>query len=75
MLHLFSLLGVVNGANEEVDVPSEGVLVHGLNVGQVGNAEKQDGGVDSNGRVPHTGVINLLLSLFSNGLGEGDGRG
>ena len=62
------LLGVVNGHDEEVDEPGEGVLVHGVNVGQVGDGEEQDGGVDCDGRVARSRRVQLLLGLLSDGL-------
>lgn len=37
-----TLLASVDARHEEVDEPREAVLVHGLDVGQVGNAEEQD---------------------------------
>ena len=49
------LLGVLDREDEQVDEPGERVLVHGLNVGQIGNAEEQDGAVDGDRLVTHTG--------------------
>ena len=36
--------GVGDGCDEELDEPGEAVLVHGVNGGQVRNAEVQEGG-------------------------------
>lgn len=38
-------LPLLNGGDEEVDKPAEGVLVHGINVGQVRNTEEQHRGM------------------------------
>lgn len=54
---------------EDGDEPLEGVLVHGVNVGEVSNGEEQNGGVLGDGTVAHTTLFNLLLRLLSN-LGE-----
>ena len=58
------LLAVGNGLQVEVDEPGEGVLVHGLNVGQVRDAEEQDGGVGGHGLVAVASVVNLMLRDF-----------
>lgn len=42
---------ILNRVNVEVDKPTERVLVHGVYVGQISNAEEQDGGVLGNGSV------------------------
>jgi len=52
---------VLDGHDEEVDKPGEGVLVHGVDVGQVCQGEEEDGGVACNGAVTHAGRLNLLL--------------
>lgn len=36
---------VLYGVDVEIDEPVEGVLVHGVNVGQIRNAEEEDGRV------------------------------
>ena len=45
----------------QVDEPGEGVLVHGLNVGQVRDAEEEDGGVDSHRLVAVSCLVNQFL--------------
>lgn len=59
-------LPVVNRHDVEVDEPGQGVLVHGVNVGEVSNGEEQNGGVLGDGTVAHTTLFNLLLGLLSN---------
>ena len=39
-LKVVGLLCIVNGVDKQVNKPSEGVLVHGLNVGQVSDGEE-----------------------------------
>ena len=61
-------LRLVDGVAEEVDVPGQRVLVHRVDVGQVGDAEEQDdAAVDRYGRVGHTGVVDFDLSLLRGG--------
>ena len=55
---------VLDGHDEEVDKPGEGVLVHGVDVGQVCQGEEEDGGVACNGAVTHAGRLNLLLCFL-----------
>ena len=47
-----------------VYLPSQGVLVHGVYVGEVGDREEEDGGVDGDGCVAHTSRVDLLLRLL-----------
>lgn len=44
-------LPLLNGGDEEVDKPAEGVLVHGIDVGQVGDTEEQHGGMLCDGAI------------------------
>jgi len=68
LLQIFRLLRVLDRETEQVDEPHEGVLVHGLNVGQIGDREEQDGRVDRDRFVPHTSFIDLYFRLLSNRL-------
>ena len=45
----------------ESDVPGQGVLVHGVDVGQLGDAEEQRARVHGDGAVPDSGLVNLPL--------------
>lgn len=57
---------VLYRVNVEVDKPAQRVLVHWVYVGQISNAEEQDGGVLGNGSVTLSGLCNLDLCLFCN---------
>ena len=57
---------VVDGVDVEVDKPHQRVLVHGVDVGQVGDAEEEHAGVLGDGTVARTRLIQLLLCLLSN---------
>lgn len=59
-------LPVMNGADVEVDKPAEGVLVHGVNVGQVSDAEEQHGRVLCHGPVRLPRLRDLQLCLLCN---------
>ena len=59
-------LPLLNGQNVEIDKPGQRVLVHGVDVRQIGDWEEQDGGMLSDGTVTHTGCINFLLCLLCN---------
>ena len=52
---------VDDGLDVEVDEPGQRVLVHGLNVGQVRDAEEQDGRMGGHGTIPVPSLINLLF--------------
>lgn len=67
-VQVLGFLSIVDRQDEEVDEPGQGILVHGLNVGQISNREEKDGRMDSNRCVAHSSCVNLLLSFFSNGL-------
>lgn len=57
-------LPVMNGADEEADKPAEGVLVHGVDVGQVGDAEEEHGRVLRHGPVRLPRLRDLQLRLL-----------
>lgn len=59
-------LPVMNGADIEVDEPAEGVLVHGVDVGQVCDAEEQHGRVLCHGPVRLPRLRDLQLRLLCN---------
>ena len=67
-LQVFRLLCILDGEVEEVDEPGQGVLVHGLDVGQVSDGEEENGAVHCNLGVAHAGLVNLFLGLLSDGL-------
>ena len=67
-LQVLGFLSIVDRQDEEVDEPGQGILVHGLDVGQISNREEKDGRMDSNRCVAHSSCVNLLLSFLSNGL-------
>ena len=62
---------VVDGDEVEVDEPGQGVLVHGVNVGEVCDGEEQYRAVGSHGTVPCTGLLYLAFCLISNLEGQG----
>ena len=70
LLQVLRFLCIVYRQAKQIDKPHEGVLVHRLNVCQVGNRKEENGGVDSDRLVSHTGCVNLFLCLFSNSLGK-----
>lgn len=55
---------VLNRVDVKIDKPVEGVLVHRVYVGQIGDAEEQDGGVLGDVPVTFSGLRNLYLRLF-----------
>ena len=57
---------VVDGDEVEVDEPGQGVLVHGVNVGEVCDGEEQHRTMGSHGTIPCTGLLYLSLCLISN---------
>ena len=65
------LVGVVDRHREEVHEPAERVLVHRVDVGEVGDREEEDGRVDRDRSVPHSRRVNLLLRLLGNRLPTG----
>ena len=48
--------------------PCEWVLVHGLDVGQIGDREEEDAGVCGDGLVTHTCLVDHLLRLLGDRL-------
>ena len=65
LFQIFALLSVVDAHDEEGDEPGERVLVHGVDVGEVGDGEEEDGGVDGDRFVAHSSRVDLLFSLLS----------
>ena len=61
-LQIIRLVAVLDGGNEEVDEPGEGVLVHWLDIGQLRETKEEDGGVLRYGFVPASRRVDLLLS-------------
>ena len=55
---------VFDGLAVEVDEPVQGVLVHGVDVGQIGHAEEQHRGMLGNVSVTLPGRCNLDLCLL-----------
>jgi len=53
-----------DGVDVQVHEPGERVLVHGVYVGQVGDAEEQNRGVFGDGPVPLSGLGDLDLGLL-----------
>ena len=47
-----------------VYLPCQRILVHGVYVGEVGDREEEDGGVDGDGCVAHPSRVDLLLRLL-----------
>lgn len=67
-LHVVVLFRVVDGHDEQIDEPNERVLVHGLDVGQVGNREEENGRVHGYGTIAESCLVDLLLGLFGDRL-------
>ena len=60
-LQVCGLSAVGDGLDVEIDEPDQRVLVHGLDVGQVTDAEEQDGGMGGHRPVAIASLVNLLL--------------
>ena len=58
-LKISGLVAVAYGLNVKVDEPDEGVLVHGLYVGQVRYTEEEDGGMCGNWSVAISSLVYL----------------
>ena len=58
---------VCDAVQENSHEPLEGVLIHGVDVGQVGHAEEQDLGSYCHRDVLRPGDVNVFLGLLSNG--------
>ena len=56
---------LVDGDEEEVNEPGQGVLVHGVDVGEVRDGEEQDGAVGGHGAIPRPRLLDLSLCLIS----------
>ena len=65
---------LTDGVEEEVDEPGEGVLVHGVDVGEVSDGEEENGAVGSHRTIASTRLLQLLLCLLCN-LREGERGG
>ena len=63
---LTGTLGVGNAPQEDGDEPLEGVLVHGVNGGQVSHTEEEDLGVDGHRDVERPRLVYVLLCLLGN---------
>ena len=62
---------VFDGVAVEVDKPVQRVLVHGVDVGQIGHAEEQHRGMLGNGSVTLPGRCDLDFSLLCDLVGNG----
>ena len=62
------LLRIVDRVHEQVDVPRKRVLVHGLDVGEIGDGEKEHGRVDSDRSIAHSRFVDFALRLLGDGL-------
>ena len=58
-------LSICDTAKEDADEPLQGVLVHGINIGQAGHTEEEDLGVDGHWDVLAASGVNLQFSLLS----------
>ena len=67
-VYLCGLIGLLDGHDEEVEEPGERVLVHGVDVGEVGYREEQYRRVDGDRLVGHSRRVDLLLGLLGNRL-------
>lgn len=69
---IFGLGAVLDGLSEEVDVVGERVLVHGVDIGKVGDAEEEVGGLLGHGLILASREIDLLFGLLGDLLLLGD---
>ena len=58
------LVGVRNAVEEDADEPLERVLVHRVDVGQIGDAEEEDLSVDGDWNVLTARYVDIPLSLL-----------
>jgi len=65
LCELIRMLGVVDGHHKQVDEPREWVLIHRVDVCQVGDAKEQNRGMQRDRFVAHTSHVNLVFSFFS----------
>ena len=61
---LTRLLGTSDGVEEDANEPLQGVLVHGVNVGEVCGTEEQELCTHCHWNVLATGGVNLLFCLL-----------
>lgn len=61
LIQLICLLASFDGLDVQVDEPVERILVHGVDVGEFGTAEEQNGGMFGHGDVHHAGIVDFLL--------------
>lgn len=59
-------LRVLKGFAEEVDEPAQRILVHGVNVGQIGDAEEKNGCMLGDGSIALSGLSDPDLCLLRN---------
>jgi len=59
-------LPLLNGNNVEIDEPRQRVLIHRVDVWQVGDREEENARVLSNGTISLTRLLDLFLRLLSN---------
>lgn len=55
----------LDAAQEDVREPFQGILIHWIDIGQIGHAEEQDLRIDSDRNVFSTSDIDIFLGLFS----------
>lgn len=55
------LVTVLNRHDEQRHKPGQTVLIHGINVSQVGYTKKQNSSVHSGGSITFPSLVNLLL--------------
>ena len=65
-LQIVALLAVCDGPDEQIDEPTQTVLVHRVDVGHVGNSKVEDGRVMRDGLVARPGLVDLGLGLVRN---------
>ena len=79
LLELIRLIRIVDRENKEVHEPGERVLIHRVDVGEIGDREEKDRRVDGDRRVAHPRLVDLLLRHLGNLLqgivGKGEGFG
>ena len=64
MPNLTRCLGICDTPEKYTNEPLQGVLVHGVDVGQAGHTEEEDLGVDGDRDVLAPSGVNLLFCLL-----------
>ena len=72
LLQVLGLVATLDAVDVEVHEPGQAVLVHGVDVGQVGDGEEEDGRVAGHWAVFEAGDFDCFLGFLGDGLLFGD---